>query len=64
MANLYNLINKLRRDEAGAAFTEYLILLALAAGGIAAGVTAFGGDFGTAIGDWATWFAGDAAAPA
>lgn len=40
----------LKRDERGAAMTEYLILLGLLAGGVAAAVTLFGTELSSAFG--------------
>lgn len=50
----------LRRDEDGAALTEYLILLGLLAGGAVAAVSAFGGGIDTAFDSWLTWLGSNA----
>lgn len=63
MAKINELILKLRRDEDGAALTEYLILLGLVAGGVAAAVTAFGGELGTQFTAWDTYIGTNATPP-
>lgn len=58
-----SLMIKFRDDEDGAALTEYLILLGLVAGGVAAAVTTFGTSVSGAFTGWGTWVTGNAAAP-
>ncbi|MEM7693722.1 MAG: Flp family type IVb pilin [Pseudomonadota bacterium] len=58
-----NLLIKFRDDEDGAALTEYLILLGLVAGGVAAAVTTFGTAVSGAFSGWGGWVTGNAAAP-
>ncbi len=55
---IFNVKRRLVREEDGLALTEYLILLALLAGVVAASVIAFGGNLEAGWENWANWLSG------
>lgn len=53
--NLKTLITRFRKDEAGLALTEYLILLGLLTAAVIAAVLLFGEQLGLNWQTWAVW---------